>query len=200
MADGKACAKCGTALSGQDIIGGKAKLVGGQLMCAACFATGRATAPATTSAAPPAGHGAAPAQRPAPKKDEEAPLALPTDEPAPAKITTHAGEPKAAAESPIGLDAGGEETESVGIVAAHSLGSGARHEIKYKRDPSKTGTGATRVRTFDTKLTRATLMAMDEQINAWLDETGYEVKFVSNTIGDIQGKTTEAHLIVSLWY
>jgi hypothetical protein len=198
MADGKVCAKCGTALSGQDIIGGKAKLVGGQLMCAAC-AAGRAAAPATSPAARPSGPAATAAQRPAPKK-EDAPLALPPDEPAPAKITTHAGEPKAAAESPIGLGAGGEEPESVGIVASNTMGSGARHEIKYKRDPSKTGTGATRVRTFDTKLTRATLMAMDEQINAWLDETGYEVKFVSNTIGEIQGKTTEAHLIVSLWY
>jgi hypothetical protein len=198
MADGKVCAKCGTALSGQDIIGGKAKLVGGQLLCAAC-AAGRTAAPAASPATRPAGPVATAAPRPAPKK-EDVPLALPPDEPAPAKITTHAGEPKAAVESPIGLDAGGDEAESVGIVAANTLGSGARHEIKYKRDPSKTGTGATRVRTFDTKLTRAALVVMDEQINAWLDETGYEVKFVSNTIGEIQGKTTEAHLIVSLWY
>ncbi len=195
MADGKVCAKCGTALSGQDIIGGKAKLVGGQLLCSPCASAGRSAAPVTS----PAGPTAAPAQRPV-KRNEEAPLALPPDEPAPAKITTHAGEPKAAVESPIGLEAGNEETESVGIVASNTMGSGARHEIKYNREPIKTGTGATRVRTFDTKLTRAALIVMDEQINAWLDETGYEVKFVSNTIGEIQGKTTEAHLIVSLWY
>jgi hypothetical protein len=133
------------------------------------------------------------------KKAEEAPLALPPDEPAPTRISTAAGEAPAAAESPLGRS-GGEEAELTEIVTATGMGAGSRHEIKYNREPSVSGTGAIRVRTFDTKLTRAALIVMDEQINAWLDETGYEVKFVSNTIGEIQGKTTEAHLIVSLWY
>jgi len=199
MADGKACAKCGKALSGQDIIGGKAKLVGGQLMCAACAGAGRPAAPAVSAPARPTASAAAPVQRTATKDDS--PLALPEDEPAPAKITTIAGEPKAAVESPLGLGGDSEETEQTEIVTkTNVMGAGARHEIQYKREPRGTGTGAIRVRTFDTKLTRAAIMVMDEQINAWLDETGYEVKFVSNTIGEIQGKTTEAHLIVSLWY
>ena len=62
------------------------------------------------------------------------------------------------------------------------------------------GTGPIRVKTFDTKLSRAAMELMDEQINMWLDETGYEVKMATTTIGDVQGKTTEQHLIVNIWY
>lgn len=75
-----------------------------------------------------------------------------------------------------------------------------RESKQYKRQPTATGKGATRVRTFDTKLSRGAMEMLDEQINLWLDETGYEVKFVSTTIGDVQGKKTEPHLIINIWY
>jgi len=91
---------------------------------------------------------------------------------------------------------------SEGAVSIQAFGAGITHgrkEVRFRRQPLVLGTGAVRVRTFDSKLSRAALELLDEQINTWLDETGYEVKFVTTTIGDLQGKTTEPHLIVNVW-
>ena len=82
------------------------------------------------------------------------------------------------------------------------LGSvGRKHEETWKRSPNVTGQGAIHVKTFHCKLNNESLDFLDQQINEWLDaHPQYEVKLVSNNVGDWTGKTgREPNLIVQLW-
>lgn len=73
--------------------------------------------------------------------------------------------------------------------------------VAFTREPHVSGTGAIRIRTFDSKLSRAAFEVLDDQINAWLEETGYEIKQATANIGDIHGKTSiEPHLIINIWH
>jgi hypothetical protein len=75
-----------------------------------------------------------------------------------------------------------------------------KRDVKeWRREPLTPGTGATHVRTFHSKLTEDALRYLDDVVNEWLDESGYEVKFVNTTIGQFTGKTKEPHLICSVW-
>lgn len=154
MADVKLCSRCGTSISGQAIIDGQAKLVGGELVCAECVSK----APASP-------------------------------------------EPVGAGQDPLKLDVEAEEGgEEITIFGGAEMDA-EQEEKSYRREPSATGQGAVRVKTFDTKLSRSAFAIMDQMINEWLDETGYEVKHVTSAIGDIHGKTTtEPHLIINVWY
>lgn len=99
----------------------------------------------------------------------------------------------------------GDLTMSGALRAASSeLGGGPSsaqaEERKYKRTPALTGKGAVRCKTFHTKLNDAALTYMDEMVNTWLEQHGYEAKFSQMTIGTFQGKSLEQHLIVQVWY
>ena len=75
----------------------------------------------------------------------------------------------------------------------------AQHE--FKRPLNTDGRGATRVRTFHTKLNDAAFRFLDEQINDWIDANpGVEVKFTNTTIGTVEGKRPEPQVIISIWY
>ncbi|MBN2583909.1 MAG: hypothetical protein JXL80_12650 [Planctomycetes bacterium] len=176
MAEVKVCSKCGSSIPMPDIIAGKAKLVSGQLLCGQCAEGGAAAVETPAPASQPVP--AAPA--PQPTGDGPGLISLPDDPVEPLAI----GKPVA-------------DEEHTEIIAR---GMQQRAEVQYSRQPHVSGTGPIRVKTFDTKLTRAAMELMDEQINMWLDETGYEVKLVTTTIGDVQAKTTEQHLIVNIWY
>jgi len=127
-------------------------------------------------------------------------------------IAVQAAQAPAAAGQPTGSAAGGgdetpvklDEAEEPGGEEITIFGGGVTHgrkEVAFKREPAMTGQGAIRVRTYDSKLSRPAFQVMDEQINQWLDESGYEVKQVTACIGDIHGKTTiEPHLIINIWY
>ena len=80
-------------------------------------------------------------------------------------------------------------------------GSGAaKQETKWKRQPNKTGHGATHVRTFVSKMRLDAIEHLDEQINEWLDEhPELEVKFVTTSHGTLTGKTKEEAMFVSVW-
>ena len=81
-----------------------------------------------------------------------------------------------------------------------AFGDGKKKENEWSRVPNTTGTGATHVKTFHTKLTDDALAYVDAQINAWLDEhPDFEVKTVSTTIGTFTGKVKEPHLICQVW-
>ena len=75
-----------------------------------------------------------------------------------------------------------------------------RHEEILKRPLNVTGQGATRTRTFHSKLNDAALALMDQAINEWIDAAGIEVKYVSSCIGVFEGKKPEPHLILTVWY
>ena len=69
-----------------------------------------------------------------------------------------------------------------------------------KRPFNVTGTGATRARTFHSKLNNAALALMDKAVNEWVDETGVEIKCVSSSIGIFEGKKPEPHVILTVLY
>jgi hypothetical protein len=91
--------------------------------------------------------------------------------------------------------------ESVGLPRKiTAFGSGKKKESIWQRTPNTTGTGATHVRTFHSKLTDDALEYIDTQVNAWLDEhPEFEVKLVTTTIGTFTGKVKEPHLICQVW-
>ena len=71
---------------------------------------------------------------------------------------------------------------------------------QWRRKTNKTGTGATHVKTFHSKLTNEALIYMDQTINEWLDTNpDFEVKFVSATVGELTGKLKEPHLLCQVW-
>ena len=83
---------------------------------------------------------------------------------------------------------------------ARSAAADIRHDELLKRDLNVTGQGATRTRTFHSKLNDAALALMDQGINEWIDSAGVEVKCVSSCIGIFEGKKPEPHLILTVWY
>ena len=74
-------------------------------------------------------------------------------------------------------------------------------DVDWKRQPTATGQGATKVKSFHCKLTGDCLEFMDRQINEWLDaHPNCEVKHVTSTVGEWMGKQmTEPNLIVQMW-
>ena len=83
---------------------------------------------------------------------------------------------------------------------ARSMATELRHEEVLKRALNVTGQGATRTRTFHSKLNDAAFALMDQGINEWIDSAGIEVKYVSSCIGIFEGKKPEPHLILTAWY
>ncbi len=75
-----------------------------------------------------------------------------------------------------------------------------RHEEALKRPLNVTGKGATRTRTFHSKLNDAALALMDQAINEWADNNGIEIKSVSSCVGIFEGKKPESHLLVTVCY
>jgi hypothetical protein len=76
-----------------------------------------------------------------------------------------------------------------------------RQETTQFQRPLIKGANATRVRTFHTKLADAAIKFLEDQINEWLDANpDIEVKFSNSTVGTVEGKRAEPHLIVTIWY
>jgi len=78
---------------------------------------------------------------------------------------------------------------------------GQRVESQFKRALNPTSRGATRMRTFHAKLGDAAMTYMEQQINEWVDsQDDVVIKFCNTTIGVVEGKRQEPHLIISVWY
>lgn len=78
--------------------------------------------------------------------------------------------------------------------------TGRRDEV-WSRQPNKSGTGATHVKSFHAKLTNEAIGFLDEQINKWLDQhPDYDVKFVNTVTSEWLGAGThEKHVLVQVW-
>lgn len=71
----------------------------------------------------------------------------------------------------------------------------------FQRPLRNTGQGASRLRIFHCKLSEGPVLNLNQQINEWLDaHPDVEVKFASTTIGTWEGKHSEQHLILTLYY
>ncbi len=101
---------------------------------------------------------------------------------------------------PIDLDPVMESSNIVGSNKIRTFDTRKPHDEHWKRTPNVTQSGAIHVKTFVTKLRLDAIEHLDQQINSWLDNHDeYEVKFVSQSIGKLVGKSTEDALFVSVW-
>ncbi|MBN1844744.1 MAG: hypothetical protein JW810_03605 [Sedimentisphaerales bacterium] len=102
-------------------------------------------------------------------------------------------------ESPMGAQA--QESKKIRSFDTSDKIGAKKADHKYKRSLTMTGTGASRVRTFHTKLSDTAMSYLDGLINDWLDENpDIEVKFSNTTVGVVEGKRAEPHLIITVWY
>jgi hypothetical protein len=74
-------------------------------------------------------------------------------------------------------------------------------ERQYRRELVKGSASATRCKTFHCKLADGPIAYMCEQINEWVDsDDNIEIKFATSTIGVVEGKHVDPHLIVTVFY
>ncbi|MFT3788208.1 MAG: hypothetical protein QM770_18900 [Tepidisphaeraceae bacterium] len=72
---------------------------------------------------------------------------------------------------------------------------------QWKRQTTKSGTGACRVKSFHGKYSDEGLRYLDHAINQWLDDhPDIEVKFVTPTVMTFEGKVREPALVLNVWY
>lgn len=72
---------------------------------------------------------------------------------------------------------------------------------QYKRPLDPKSPGASRCRTFHTKLNDAAVAFMNTNINEWLDANpDITIKFATSTIGVFEGKHADPNLIVTVFY
>ena len=181
MAVVQKCQLCGANVHPEHVDEGRAGRWAGQLLCAVCYAEKR------VAAAPPKPGGVEAAPEPA----AGGPPPLPPAHPAQAMSVE---------EEPISLvDASSGEAGSK--IQAFASSRIQHHREQFNRKTTVTGRGATRVRTFHSKIQAESIEFMDSAINDWLDDNpDVEVKFATSTIGTMAGKFPEPNLILNIWY
>jgi len=82
----------------------------------------------------------------------------------------------------------------------HTQATQIAKKIDWKRKPNWDGKGATHVRSFHSRLSSEGIELLDQQINQWLEEhPEAEVKLVTTSVGEWQGKVKEPNLIIQVW-
>ena len=109
--------------------------------------------------------------------------------------------------APIAYDDDADDTEEMGESRIHVstgsmlAGSGKWDDSRFKRPLDPKSPGASRCRTFHSKLNEGALEFMSTSINEWLDgDKNIVIKFSTSTIGVFEGKHPEPNLIVALFY
>jgi hypothetical protein len=101
------------------------------------------------------------------------------------------------------LEAPGPESSqirSIGSVAGITFGSAELKE-DFERPLAPNARNATRCRTFHSKLNDASMAHMNDLINEWVDSNeDITIKFVSTNVGIVEGKHSDPHLIVTVFY
>ena len=100
--------------------------------------------------------------------------------------------------------------EDLGSTAIHGFsggdslagaGFGADDESKFKRRLDPRSPHATRSRTFHSKLNDGAVVYMHEQINEWVDASrDVNIKFATSVIGIFEGKHSDSHMILTVFY
>jgi hypothetical protein len=71
----------------------------------------------------------------------------------------------------------------------------------YQRPLLPAGRGASRMRIYHCKLSDGPIIQLNRQVNEWLDmHPDVEVKFATTTIGTWEGRHSEQHFILTLYY
>lgn len=129
-----------------------------------------------------------------PAAPAQGPAKIPAIPMQPTKAHEEDLEPISLVDEPSASDGGISKIKSFGMA-----GQAAAHN--YKRQPVASGTGACRVRSFHGRLSEEGMTFLDDKINDWLDQhPEIEVKFVTTTIGQFEGKIREPALVMNVWY
>jgi hypothetical protein len=82
-----------------------------------------------------------------------------------------------------------------------SMAAPPAEETPFARPLARSGVGASRCRTFHSKLSDEAVRHLDQQINEWLEQNpDIEIKFSTSTVGVWSGKHAEPNLIVTVFY
>jgi hypothetical protein len=125
-----------------------------------------------------------------------------------AGATATAGEPEAIVEGegiafdePIHYDTKPTAIRSFGSTGSGGMTVGTPTGHDYRRPLRKDSNNATRCKTFHCKLADGPMMFLNEQINEWVDgDDDIEIKFATSTIGVVEGKHVDPHLIITIFY
>jgi len=100
----------------------------------------------------------------------------------------------------VDLEADGTPTTAA-PVSKIKFGTDMHRHHDYKRQPTKGGMGACRVRTFHGKFSDQGLEYIDEAINRWLDDhPEIDIKFVTTNVGMFDGKIKDIAIVINVWY
>lgn len=106
-----------------------------------------------------------------------------------------AGEASAAPAGQPSAEPAGPPRSAVTTTTVHQ----PRHN--YRRPVLADSTAATRCRTFHCRMSDAGFVHLNAQIDEWVDaHDDIQIKFATSSVGVIEGKHTESHLIVTLFY
>ena len=212
--DVKSCEECAASVYPEHIEAHKAGYWGGKLLCVHCFAR-RQHEQVTIGPDEVSNLAAAAAARPLQARttgdtSQRMPVASGIgSQPFDDEITAGAGTSRLESSATA---TGSESQEirmsnlmtsapSVHLSAAHPPSVPVTDLHRFKRHPNHEGNGAIRCRVFHAKLNDGALHFMEEQINQWIDQSpDVEIKHVNTQVGIFEAKTSEPHLIITLFY
>lgn len=209
----KSCDECGASVYPEHISDQKAGFWGGKLLCVHCFTEHR-SAQVTIEADDFASPGTAAEPSPEPSAEGSTDESLVADEPLDDVLDPDfdSGDEGLAEELPESqADANLEGQEiSLASIAAPTIKPTSMPNIassptpaqhKFKRHLQHQDKGAIRCRIFHGKLNDGALQFMQDQINEWIDQSPeVDVKSVSTDVGIMEGKTSQPHLIITIFY
>ena len=141
-----------------------------------------------------------------PQVDHNRPIPVENDHPRPVAVPAgHAAAPAGVSRAPLTL--GGPAKPAAPSAATPPAAPATAKVVTSTPITKKVTTGAvstdriTAVKTFFAKLHAGSIDFLDVQIADWLKENpGVVIKQTNVSTGDVQGKTKEANLIVTIWY
>jgi hypothetical protein len=104
------------------------------------------------------------------------------------------------------FSAGSDESASESITRVrHTTGitfqRQAEEAVTYRRALDPSSPHATRCRTFHCKLSDASFGHLNQQVNEFVDaHEEVAIKFATSTVGVVEGKHADPHLIVTIFY
>ena len=201
----KSCEECGASVYPEHVSAGKAGLWGGKLCCVHCLAehrSGQVTIGPEQVAAP------VEAKPTSPPGDSDI-----SDEhyfdSLTANDTPQAPPPPDISEVDS-IDSAEAEDINISDIAAPTIKPFAASDLvtppsttqhKFKRHLQHNECGAIRCRIFHAKLNDGALQFVQDQINNWIDQNPeVDIKHLNTNVGVVEGKSSESHLIITLFY
>lgn len=166
------CAECGATVYPEHIERGMAEQWEGKLLCVHCLKDKRDAAAGKKE-----------------KSEDDIPIAL-TD--------TDGTDDAAADAGAVVYDTKPTAIKSFG---GGGMAVGQVGDRQYRRQLLTGTPNATRAKTFHCKLADGPINFLMEQINEWADsQDDIEIKFATSTIGVVEGKHADPHLIITVFY